>query len=144
MSRPLPRCSWGIIDLEKRTITYCSAGHPPALLVRGGGQEISILDVQSGVVGAFPDISYRDGRVSFETGDLLLLYTDGTTEARAPGGAFFGEQGLRDMVMRECVPEKPFEGLLDRFLATLDTFTGQRLDDDVAMVCLRFDAPDKK
>ena len=133
----------GIIDLEKQTITYCSAGHPPALLVRGG-QEISILDVQSGVVGAFPDISYRDGRVNFKTGDLLLLYTDGTTEARAPGGAFFGEQGLRDMVMRECVPGKPFEGLLDRFLATLDTFTGQRLDDDVAMVCLRFDGLEHK
>ncbi len=130
----------GIIDLEKQTITYCSAGHPPALLVRGG-QEISILDVQSGVVGAFSDISYRDGRVNFEPGDSLLLYTDGTTEARAPSGAFFGEQGLRDMVMRECAPGKPFEGLLDRFLATLDTFTGQRLDDDVAMVCLRFDAP---
>ncbi len=128
----------GIIDLERRTITYCSAGHPPALLVRGG-QEISILDVQSGVVGAFPDIAYQDGRVSFEPGDLLLLYTDGTTEARDPVGAFFGEQGLRDMVMRECAPGKPFEGLLDRFLATLDAFTGQRLDDDVAMVCLRFD-----
>ncbi len=127
----------GIIDLEKRTITYCSAGHPPALLVHG--DEISILDVQSGVVGAFPDISYRDGRVRFESGDLLILYTDGTTEARAPEGAFFGEQGLRDMVMRECGPGKPFEGLLDRFLATLDDFTGQRLDDDVAMVCLRLD-----
>ena len=56
-----------------------------------------------------------------------------------PKGAFFGEQGLRDMVMRETAPGKPYEGLLDRLLATLDDFTGQRLDDDVAMVSLRFD-----
>ncbi len=128
----------GIVDLAARTITYCSAGHPPALLVHDR-EEISILDVQSGVVGAFADIAYQDGQVGFEPGDLLLLYTDGTTEARDPSGAFFGEQGLRDMVMREWGQGQPFEGLLDRFLATLDAFTGQRLDDDVAMVCLRFD-----
>ena len=129
----------GIIDLGAATITYCSAGHPPALLVRAGAQEISMLDVQSGVVGAFADISYQDGVVSVGEGDVLMLYTDGTTEARDPGGAFFGEQGLRDMLMRESAPNKPFEGFLDRLLATLDAFTGQRLDDDVAMVAVRFD-----
>ena len=129
----------GIIDLAAATITYCSAGHPPALLVRRGAQEISMLDVQSGVVGAFPDITYRDGVISVGTGDVLMLYTDGTTEARDPSGAFFGEQGLRDMLMRESAPDKPFEGFLDRLLATLDDFTGQRLDDDVAMVAVRFD-----
>ena len=129
----------GLIDLARCEITYCSAGHPPALIARHEGAEISILDVQSGVVGAFPDIAYRDGRVAIDEGDVLLLYTDGTTEARDPKGAFFGEQGLRDMVMRETAPGKPYEGLLDRLLATLDDFTGQRLDDDVAMVSLRFD-----
>ena len=129
----------GIIDLGAATITYCSAGHPPALLVRAGAQEISMLDVQSGVVGAFADISYQDGVVGVGEGDVLMLYTDGTTEARDPGGAFFGEQGLRDMLMRESAPDKPFEGFLDRLLATLDAFTGQRLDDDVAMVAVRFD-----
>ena len=98
-----------------------------------------MLDVQSGVVGAFADISYQDGVVGVGEGDVLMLYTDGTTEARDPGGAFFGEQGLRDMLMRESAPDKPFEGFLDRLLATLDAFTGQRLDDDVAMVAVRFD-----
>ena len=43
------------------------------------------------------------------------------------------------MLMRESAPDKPFEGFLDRLLATLDAFTGQRLDDDVAMVAVRFD-----
>lgn len=98
-----------------------------------------MLDAQSGVVGAFADISYQDGVVGVEKGDVLMLYTDGTTEARDPSGAFFGEQGLRDMLMRESAPDKPFEGFLDRLLATLDAFTGQRLDDDVAMVAVRFD-----
>lgn len=130
----------GIIDLASSTITYCSAGHPPALLVRAGGQEMTLLDVQSGVVGAFHDIAYRDGSIGIGEGDVLLLYTDGTTEARDPSGAFFGEQGLRDMVMRESDPAKPYEGFLSRLMDTVEEFTGHKLEDDVAMVSLRFDA----
>lgn len=127
----------GIIDLEKSTLTYCSAGHPPALLLRADTGEIIQLDVQSGVVGAFKDMLYQDGAIDLCKGDMLLLYTDGTTEARAPSGAFFGEDGLRDAVMREW--QKGFEGIPQRLLSTLDRFTGNNLNDDVAIVALRFD-----
>lgn len=129
----------GIVDLAAGTITYCSAGHPPALLVRADASEMTLLDVQSGVVGAFKDITYQDGTAVLAVGDVLLLYTDGTTEARDPSGAFFGEQGLRDMVMSESGEGKPFEGFLDRLLGHVEDFTGHELNDDVAMVALRFD-----
>ena len=95
------------------------------------------LDEQSGVVGAFRAMSYHDGHVRLRVGDRLLLYTDGVTEARDPHGAFFGEQGLRDAVMEEA--SESDEGLLDRLLARIDSFTRRSLDDDVAMVTLRFD-----
>ena len=134
----------GIVDLSAGTLRYCSAGHPPALLIHDGADEISILDVQSGVVGAFHDMTYVDGKVSLAPGDVLLLYTDGTTEARDPSGAFFGEEGLRDMVMRESADGKPFEGFVERLLATLDDFTGHDLEDDVAMVAVRFDGTAEK
>ena len=129
----------GIVDLAAATITYCSAGHPPALLVRADASEMRLLDVQSGVVGAFHDIAYQDGVAAIEEGDVLLLYTDGTTEARDPSGAFFGEQGLRDMVMAESGEGKGYDGFLDRLLAHVEDFTGHELNDDVAMVSLRFD-----
>ena len=129
----------GILDLDEATIRYCSAGHPPAVLVHAGADEVSILDVQSGVVGAFHDISYQDGLVELVPGDVLLLYTDGTTEARDPRGAFFGEDGLREAVMCESSPDKPYDGFVDRLLADLEGFTGQNLEDDVAMLALRFD-----
>jgi serine phosphatase RsbU (regulator of sigma subunit) len=127
----------GIVDLGAGTLTYCSAGHPPAVLQRASSGEVQMLDVQSGVVGAFHDISYQDGVTVIHEGDVLLLYTDGTTEARDERGGFFGEAGLRDAVMHE-IP-RGFDGLLDRLLATLDAFTGRNLDDDVAMVAVRFD-----
>lgn len=127
----------GIVDLATSSLTYCSAGHPPAILVSAKSGDAELLDVQSGVVGAFHDMEYKNGTVRLHEGDILLLYTDGTTEARSPEGAFFGETGLRDMIMNE-VPQG-FDGLLNRFLSTLDRYTGRRLDDDVAMVALRFD-----
>lgn len=119
----------GIIDLTEETIRYCSAGHPPALLMSPGADEISTLDVQSGVVGAFHDITYVDGVARLERGDVLLLYTDGTTEARDASGAFFGDEGLRDMVMRESAGDKPFDGFVERLLGALDAFTGHNLED---------------
>ena len=127
----------GIVDLATSSLTYCSAGHPPAILVSAQSGDAELLDVQSGVVGAFHDMEYKNGTIRLHEGDILLLYTDGTTEARSPEGAFFGETGLRDMIMNE-VP-RGFDGLLNRFLSTLDRYTGRRLDDDVAMVALRFD-----
>ncbi|WP_072369783.1 GAF domain-containing SpoIIE family protein phosphatase [Thermophilibacter mediterraneus] len=129
----------GVIDVGSGTLRYCSAGHPPAILIRADASEISNLEVQSGVVGAFHDISYQDGVVRLERGDALLLYTDGTTEARDPSGAFFGEEGLRDMVMRESAGDRSFEGFVDRLLATLDEFTGHDLEDDVAMMALLYE-----
>lgn len=127
----------GLVDLEAATLTYCSAGHPPAMLLRASTHELQTLDVQSGVVGAFREMTYRDGVISLERGDLLLLYTDGVTEARGPKGDFFGEDGLSEALMRET--QRGTDGLLDRLLQTLDAFTDRHLDDDVAMMSLRFD-----
>jgi serine phosphatase RsbU (regulator of sigma subunit)/GAF domain-containing protein len=127
----------GVIDLARGTLTYCSAGHPPAMLLRARTGELETLDVQSGVVGAFHEMAFHDGLVHVERGDLLLLYTDGVTEARSPAGAFFGEEGLREALMRENDGHVP--GLLDRLLATIDSFTERTLDDDLAMVALGFD-----
>lgn len=132
----------GCIDLNEATLTYCSAGHPPAMLIRAHTSDIIPLSVQSGVVGAFHDMHYQNGVIELDTRDILLLYTDGTTEARAQDGAFFGEDGLIDALIQErsC----GFRGLLHRLLHRLDVFTSQHLDDDVAMVALRFDSVHSK
>lgn len=130
----------GIMDLTTGLLTYCSAGHPPALLIHPQEGDIELLNEQSGVVGAFREMIYRDGRVHLHPGDELLLYTDGVTEARKPDGTFFGEIGLRDTVVRNM--EAPAEELPDRILNTLFDFTESRLDDDVAMMTVRYDGID--
>ena len=127
----------GLIDLERATLIYCSAGHPPAMLLRSARHELQLLEVQSGVVGAFSEMNYKNGVAELEEGDILLLYTDGTTEARARDGHFFGEDGLKEAIMSKQQVGVP--GLCQALLSELASFTGQRLEDDVALVALRFD-----
>lgn len=127
----------GMIDLTHGQLTYCSAGHPPAIFLHADTHEMQSLDEQSGVVGAFKGMTYHDGHVNIKVGDGLLLYTDGVTEARSTSGAFFAETGLHDAVMEERAGG--IEGLTGRLLERLDAFTGRSLEDDVAMVALRFD-----
>ena len=67
------------IDVEKNTLTYCSCGHEPALLLRGS----RIIELQEGgmVLGVLPDTPYVVKTVEFKQGDILLMYTDGLIDA---------------------------------------------------------------
>ena len=136
------------IDLRARTAVYCSAGHPPTMLARPPRQrvddpsriapgEVELLSCQSGVVGAFENMVYEPGVFTFEPGDVLFMYTDGAIEARNAEGEFFGEQRLRDALLREC--PSGATGLCSHILGELDEFTDSALDDDIALVALEFD-----
>ena len=134
------------IDLRAGTATYCSAGHPPTVLIHPGAPddqggvthgEMELLSVQSGVVGAFESMAYEGGRFSFAPGDILFMYTDGAIEARNPDREFFGERRLFDFLLRAST--RGVEGLCHAVLAELDAFSESALDDDIALVALRFD-----
>lgn len=128
------------LDLRHGRATYCSAGHPPTMLLRmeaDGGVEAELLSVQSGVVGAFSTMVYENGTFAFSPGDILFMYTDGAIEARDAEGDFFGEARLREVLFRASV--EGVEGLCGHVLDELDAFTGSALDDDIALVALRVD-----
>ena len=126
-----------LIDLRRGSAVYCSAGHPPTMLYRAREREVELLSTQSGIVGAFPDARFEDGSFTFEQGDTLFLYTDGAIEARSADGAFFGEDRLKELLLR--IAGEGIHGLCQRVLYELDRFTEGTLNDDIAMVALRVD-----
>lgn len=128
------------LDMRHGRATYCSAGHPPTVVLRtdaSGGVEAELLSVQSGVVGAFSSMVYENGAFSFSPGDIIFMYTDGAIEARDAQGEFFGEARLREVLLRGA--SEGVEGLCGHVLDELDAFTGSALDDDIALVALRVD-----
>lgn len=131
------------IDFATCSATYCSAGHPPAMLVHRpetATAELELLTVQSPIVGAFEGLTYSNGTFEFGLGDILYLYTDGTTEARSATGEFFGEEALRETLLRVC--HQGVEGVPRGVLDTVEQFAGGELHDDIAMVAVRFDGID--
>jgi serine phosphatase RsbU (regulator of sigma subunit) len=84
---------YAVLDADKRTLIYESAGHCPGLLIRGNGAT-ELLRGGGAVLGVLPDWNYQDSTVQLERGDKLLLFTDGVTEAENTRLEEFGEQRL--------------------------------------------------
>jgi phosphoserine phosphatase RsbU/P len=78
------------------------------------------------------------GSEQLEPGDVVLIYTDGLTEANQPGGAFLTEAGLTDFLRREATAELPTPEMLRRFRRTMLDRVGDGLRDDASAVLLHW------
>jgi sigma-B regulation protein RsbU (phosphoserine phosphatase) len=84
---------YGVLDTTIRRLTYCNAGHPPPLLLRDG--QLADLGSDNLVLGINPDEKYEQHIVELQTDDLLLLYTDGLSDAMNFRDERFGTQRVR-------------------------------------------------
>src|SRR3712207_2396285 len=82
-----------------RALRYTNAGHNAPLLVRADGA-LERLDTGGMMVGAFDFARYEEGRTALRPGDLLVVFSDGLSEAQNPLGEEYGEQRLSDFVLR--------------------------------------------
>ena len=80
-----------IVDARDRSLAYENAGHCPAQLVRRSGETLALIG-EGAVLGVLPDWRYRNNRVQLESGDHLVLFTDGVSEAEDANGTEFGEE----------------------------------------------------
>ena len=121
----------GILDVHSGVLRYSSAGHPPTLVRRVSGQ-VETLGEGSTPLGIYRDAAWKAGEVRLAPGDLLLLYTDGVTEARK-GDALFGAKRLEQILRRKRISAERLPQLvLDRVLV----FSDGLLSDDVALLAL--------
>ncbi len=90
---------YGILDATNRTLAYSNAGHNPPLLMDADGK--ARFEERGGVpLGMFRDSRYYEYFATIEPGQVLVLYTDGVTEATNPSGAEYGRDRLVDAVRR--------------------------------------------
>jgi sigma-B regulation protein RsbU (phosphoserine phosphatase) len=120
-----------ILDVNKVSLTYASAGHWPPVLVRRSGETLSLRD-GGPPLGLFPDHSYENIELQLESGDRLVLYTDGLTEARNASGIEFGEHNVARIGnenMRLSAAE-----MLETLRREVTTFCNGTFDDDLTLV----------
>ncbi len=122
-----------LIDTAAGELSWCSAGHPPPVLIDAAGGQLTLED-PGPPCGAFADAAYAGHREPFAEGDVLVLYTDGIIEARRQGREF-GEEGLRD-ALSDAAGESPSQ-LARSVYAAARTWAGGRLSDDVAVAVAR-------
>lgn len=125
------------VDLRTGAVRYSNAGHNPPFVVRAGG-DLELVNQRHGpVVGAVEDIAYREGELSLSPGDLLLLYTDGVTEAMNTRGELYGEARLHH-ALGDAPARTPAE-FTEQIADAVRHFEGEADQaDDVTLLAVRY------
>ena len=124
---------FGVLDAERGSFHYTNAGHLLPILIHANG-EAQELQNGGAVVGVFPEWVYEDSVVQLQTGDRLLLFTDGITEAGLPDGEEFGEQRLIAAARKD--PGKSTSELKSSLLADVKQFCASQLRDDATLIVI--------
>jgi len=123
------------LDPESGSLAFLNAGHNPPLIVHAAG---TVEQLASGglPLGIKPDAEYREGRTQMQPGDVLVIYSDGVTEAVSPTGEEFGPTRLYEVVSRNV--EASAAGIRDRIESSLTKFAqGTSAADDITLVIVK-------
>ena len=124
---------YGVIDVSTGILTYGNAGHELPLYLDPDGQ-VQVLEPTDPVLGAFPEVEYRQWEMQLSPGGTLLTYTDGITEARA-GNTMLGLEGVAELLKQQH--GKPAQEAVSAIYRAVARFAYPALRDDVAILLVR-------
>lgn len=125
---------YGVLDAEIGVFIYTNAGHNPPVLFRGG--QTVFLEEGGLLAGIIEDAAYDEGRVQLAPGDVLLLYTDGITEAVNHKKRMFGLRRLINLVQQNL--EIDAQSLIDMIYDEVVKFSdGVPQNDDLTLIVLK-------
>jgi serine phosphatase RsbU (regulator of sigma subunit) len=123
---------YGVLDAKNRVFTFSNAGHNPPLLLRADGRA-EWLTEGGLALGVLEDAQYEERPVPLGQGDVIVLYTDGVTEAMDAQEEQYGTARLESLARR--LASGPAHDLLAAIVADVEQFTGERhLSDDLTLV----------
>jgi sigma-B regulation protein RsbU (phosphoserine phosphatase) len=121
---------YGVLDARAKRLTYCNAGHPPAMILRQG--KIIELTGENMVLGVDPNEVYKQSFFDLQDGDFLMLYTDGLTDAMNFANETFGHQRILNAFAKGG---DSAEAVTQNILWEMRKFVGMnKRTDDVTMV----------
>jgi len=128
---------YAVYDSERRELRYTNAGHLPPAVV--GAHGVRRLERGGMVVGLFEDVSFEEGVLRLEPGDLLAAWSDGITEPENEYGVEFGEERLLHML--EAHRARPLAEIFATVLTAVHDWSGSgEQADDITLVLARIAA----
>ncbi len=124
---------YAMLDADARTLTYENAGHLPGLLLRSNGTT-EALQGGGAVLGALPDWTYQDYTAQLQPGDILLLSTDGITEAENAKLEEFGNERLLEAARARNGSALEVQRAI---MQQVTAFCGGNFRDDATLLVLR-------
>ena len=119
---------YGILDGTNRTFVFSNAGHNPPILIKPDG-EFRFVEYGDTPLGMFYDTHYHQHFIRMEQGQVLVIYTDGITEAANENGEEYGQERFAKRVL-ECI-DQPAKEMIDHIRKGVADFTTRKfLDDD--------------
>jgi sigma-B regulation protein RsbU (phosphoserine phosphatase) len=126
---------YGVLDITARRFTYVNAGHNPGFLYRAAADRFDSLDATVPLLGTLQTVSFKERTVEIAPGDVLVLYTDGVTEAMNGSQEFFGEERLQEVVRRRKA--EPAALVVRGIWDAVREFRQGDQDDDLTIVVLK-------
>jgi hypothetical protein len=119
-------------------IHFASAGHSPTLLWQARREQCLRLDPEGLIIGVKTDFPYEQESLKVASGDILLMYTDGVTEASNADDELFGEDRLVELLGNNCHLQP--QELIRHIVEQVQLFSGHNnFQDDVSLVVMRFE-----
>jgi sigma-B regulation protein RsbU (phosphoserine phosphatase) len=126
----------GAFDSSTKTLTFCNAGHQPPLVLRktkSKKETVEMLRPTGAAIGLIEEAEYAEKKVELHEDDLLVMYTDGVTEALNLQNQEFGRKRLQKLSRQ--INNKPVKEMVQEIRQGLEKFTeGKPLADDTTIV----------
>ncbi|MCF7885527.1 MAG: SpoIIE family protein phosphatase [Candidatus Marinimicrobia bacterium] len=126
---------YAILDTQTNQLCYSRAGHPPPIFLdaEGGIEELSAGGM---VLGFQEEVNYKQESITFNQGDLLVVYSDGVTEAGDPKEESFDEWRLKKIIKKN--KDKSAKQILEAIIEAVQNFTGRDLQrDDMTLLIIK-------
>ena len=130
---PFVTLFYAVYDEESRDLTYSVAGHQGGLWIRSNG-DVELITTEGIPVGLFDETEFAENTVKMESGDRIVLFTDGVTEARDREGEMYGVDRLRELVglhRQSSIPE-----MLDLIQSEVVRHSNGKAGDDMAVLIM--------
>lgn len=123
-------------DISNHQLSFANAGHPPPLLLSPLQTECRQLDAEGLILGIYKNVVFEERSVTLSQGDLILLYTDGLTEAENAEGEFFGLKRVNDILVQHA--QQTPQAIIETLLEQLKQFCrSESFNDDITLMVFK-------